>query len=419
MKKKFIGLFILISAITMGENIRLDLEEAIDLAYKNNYLIKNSELDLESSNLKMKQAVKNLLPTLEYTGNYTGYDKERSYNGILTDESFENKIYINQNIFSGGENFSKISIAKNQKDISQYEYENLRKEIRLSTIEKYIKIIELEKQMEVYKKSLENLEGQQKKIQRKFELNLVAKNMVLPLDTKVLSTKTNILELKNLIEISKIDLKNHLGIKNSDDIEVINNLNEKIQKRKLDLEKDLLFARENNRDNKIAKLQNEIKVEEKNIARAEFLPKVDFTLGYSSGAPKFRDSGDDWEWQTGVKVSMNVFEFGKSLDNYRVSKNEIEKSENLVEKTKDDIDLEIRRSYSNMMTYKNMIKTNKSAVESARENYNVESKRYELDLIDTISLIEIEENLVEAELQLISSELNYYLSYEKYKSLVY
>ncbi|MGL4981199.1 MAG: TolC family protein, partial [Fusobacteriaceae bacterium] len=87
-------------------------------------------------------------------------------------------------------------------------------------------------------------------------------------------------------------------------------------------------------------------------------------------------------------------------------------------KAKDAIELNIRTSYLNLLKYRGIVEEQKSALESARENYNLESRRYEMELSDAVTLVEIEKNLLESELELIGAEFKYYLAYEQYRSLL-
>lgn len=418
MKRKiFLGSIILCSML-FAESLKLDIKKSINLAYKNNYTLKNAELDLENSNLKVKEAYKSALPTIDYAGKYTETENQKSYSGNSSNNYYENRIDLTQPLYSGGVITTGIKTAKDIKEKSIYQFENVKTDVMLTTIQKYIRILELNKQLEVYKASLKNMEAEYQKAQRKYELNLLSRAGVLPFNTRVLNIRTSILEVENQIEIAKVDLKNYLGVSPKQEIVLEDLMESNYNIEKINLDQDIAYARNNNRNSRIAQLDLKIKEGEKVVARSEFLPKVNLSGGYKSGDITYTSSADNWEWEVGVNVKMNLFEFGKSMDAYKRSKNEVEKSQNAESKVKDDVELDVRKGYLELLKYRGIIAEREAAVESARENYSVESKRYELELVDVVSLLDIERTLVETELALISARLNYYLAYERYLSLL-
>ncbi|MGL4969347.1 MAG: TolC family protein [Fusobacteriaceae bacterium] len=419
MKKLLITLFLAGLTITLyAQGLELNLSEAIEKAYQHDYTLKNSELDLKNSKIKVKEAYKNFLPTVDYTGKYTSYDEEKTVNSQKVQDYYDNSVAATQPIFQGGSLMAQLSSAQSDRDKKNYQYEDTRINTMLGTINKYTSVLLKEKEVEVYGVALKNMESQYSKANRKYELDMIAKSEVLPFNTRVLNLKTKLLESKNGVETAKADLKNYIGIGSSKDV-LLKGIEEKdYDLNSIDLEKDIENARENNRNIKISTLDTLIKENEKVIARSEFLPKISAGITYRSGDERIKNSTDDISWEAGVNVKMNIFQFGQSIDRYERSKNEELKAKNLEEKAKDSVELNLRTSYLNLLKYRGIVEEQRSAVESARENFNLESRRYEMDLSDAVTLVEIEKNLVESELALIGAQFNYYLAYEQYKSLL-
>lgn len=419
MKKILIAPFLAGLTITLyAQRVEINLPEAIEKAYEHDYTLKNSELDLTNSKIKVKEAYKNFLPTVDYTGKYTRYEEEKTLSSERVQDYYDNSIAATQPIFQGGSLLAQLNSAKNDRDKKSYQHEDTRINTMLNTINKYTTVLLKEKEVEVYGIALKNMESQYSRANRKYELDMIAKSEVLPFNTRVLNLKTKLLEGKNGVETAKADLKNYIGIASSKDIELKKIAERDYSLDSIDLEKDIETARENNREIKISNLDAQIKENEKIIARSEFLPKVSAGITYRSGDERIKNSTDDLSWEAGINVKMNLFQFGQSMDRYERSKNEELKAKNLEKKAKDSIELSLRTSYLNLLKYRGIVEEQKSAVESARENYKLESRRYEMELSDAVTLVEIEKNLVESELALIGAQFNYYLAYEQYKSLL-
>ncbi len=415
-KGSFIVLMIVFSLTALGEPLKLDLEEAIKLAYENSYTLKNANIDLRNSNLQVKEAYKEALPKIDYTGRADRNGDEIYGDNIdKSNTQYDHSIDLVQPLYRGGTIRAGIDAAENINQKSIYEFENQRDNLRLEVIRKYIRILELYESKFVYEKSLKEVEEQYNRANRKYELKLLAKSDILPFKTRVINNRTRIIEVVNQIKIAEVELKNEMGVDRNVDIALKNIDNKRYDLELIDLEGDIRLAREDNRDAKIAGLDVKIAESEKAVAKSEFYPKADLRFGYTSDDRNFSDSGDDWNWNAGVTVSMNLFSFGQDLNAYERSENNVRKSQNVEAKVKDDIEVQVRSYYLNLVKLEGTVLEQMSAVESAQENLNLERKRYENGLTDVIDFLTIENSLREAELELIQAQLNYYLSYEEYK----
>lgn len=415
--KKYVVLTLIVfmNMVAIGAPLKLDLEESIRLAYENSYILKNADIDLTNSNLQVKEAYKEALPKLDYIGRADRSGEEMYGDNKDSKTNYDHSLEVVQPLFRGGTIKAGVDAAKSINEISLYEYDNTKNDLRLDVIEKYITILQLIESQEVFEESLKEVEEQYNKANRKYELKLIAKSEVLPFKTRVINNRTSIIETVNKIKIAEVELKNELGISRDIEIELTPIAQEKYDLDLIDLDADVKFARVNNKDAKIANLNIEIAKAEESLAKSEFLPQVDLRAGYGSDDSKFNDSADSWEWNAGVTVSMNLFSFGQDMNAYDRAKNNTEKTRNSELRAQDDIEVEVRTYYLGLISLGGTVDEQEAAVESALENLNLERRRYESGLTDVIDFLQIENSLRESELALIEAQLNYYLAYEKYK----
>lgn len=418
--KKILGIVmgVGLSSAALAAVLNLDLNETVERAYRYDYTLKNSELDLENSSLKVRESYKNLLPSLDYSGRYTRYDETKTVNGNRVNQYHENSVVLSQPIFEGGALVAGVSSARYGRERQGYIYEDTKIGTMLSAIEKYINILLKEQELSVYEFSLRNMEQQYERANRKYDLDMIPKSEVLPFNTRILNLKTRVLESRNGLETAKADLRNYIGLKSNQDLKLKEIGENQYDISKIDLEADVRRVREFNRNVKIGNLDAKIKENDKIVARAEFLPKISAAATYRSGDEKLVNSADAFNWDAGINVKMNIFQFGQSIDRYQRSKNEEEKAKNNEEKVKNSVELNLRKSYLSLVKYAGVVEEQRAAVESARENYSMESRRYEMELTDAVNLVEIEKNLVESELSLISAKYNYFMAFEDYKALL-
>ncbi|WP_319371379.1 TolC family protein [uncultured Ilyobacter sp.] len=405
----------LVSVFSYGETVTLNIEECVERALSNSYIIKNADIDLKNSGLQVREAYKEALPKISYTGLY-GKSQEEIYGGDeVRDDNYLNRIELVQPLYRGGLIGAGIVAAKKIRERSDYEYLKSISELRLIIIKKYLDILKFQRELQVYHSSLEDVEGQYKKAQRKYDLRLFSKADVLPFATRVRNIRTNIIRVRNEIEVTELELKNEMGVDRDVELLIQPVDPEKYDLSIIDIENDVAFAREESRESKIARLDYELTKANESVARSEFFPKIDFTFGYTGEDGDFDGALQEWQWNAGVTVTMNIFEFGQNIDAYNRYKNETEKSKNFEMKAKDDIEVTLRSNYLELLRLKEGLKEQEAAVESSYENYSVEKRRYENGLVSVIDFLQIESGLREAKLSLLEAGLDYYLAYEKYR----
>lgn len=408
---------ILITSLSMyaySETITLDLNQCIERALSSSYTIKNADIDLENSKLQVREAYKEALPKITYTGLYDKNEESIYGDNQDRNDNYYNRIELIQPLYRGGLIGAGIEAAKKIRELSDYEFLESRSDLRLLVIEKYLNILKLQSGLEVYQASLKDVNGQYEKAQRKYELRLFSKADVLPFATRVRNIRTNIIRIKNEIKITELELKNEIGMHRKTELklEPIDSMNYDLSG--IDIEADVDSARKNNRDSKMARLDYEITKANESLARSEFFPKVDLNFGYTGEDGDFDGASEDWQWDAGITVTMNLFEFGQNVDAYNRYKNETEKSRNLEMKARDGIEVTLRSNFSELIRLKETVKEQQAAVESSYENYSVEKRRYENGLVSVVDLLQIESDLREAKLSLLEAGLDYYLAYERY-----
>lgn len=110
MKKILLTVLVLcISHISMGAPMRLDLEEVIEIAYENSYILKNADIDQINSGLQVREAYKEALPKIDYIGR-----ADKSADDIYDDNRtrYDHRIELVQSVYRGGAIDAGISAAR-------------------------------------------------------------------------------------------------------------------------------------------------------------------------------------------------------------------------------------------------------------------------------------------------------------------
>jgi len=151
MKKFIIVLFLL--PITLGVNLQIHaqnkkwtLQECVVYALENNITVKQSELDIESSDISKSDAVGNFLPSLNGSaGNSwnTGLTQDVT-TGVLrsiTSRSSSYSVTAGVTVFSGLRNHREMQKAKMLQLSSQYNLSKIRDDIALFVANGYLQVL--------------------------------------------------------------------------------------------------------------------------------------------------------------------------------------------------------------------------------------------------------------------------------------
>ncbi len=413
MKRYILLIFVLCTSLSFTKELDLTLSNAIDMANKNDYTLKNSTIEIENSNLKVKEAYKEFLPKIDAKSTVDRNEKE-VYNHDSDKTNFENNISLTQPVYSGGSLMASLLSEKKNLKISELNQQITKDNLRIEVITKYIDILKEIQNKILYERSHKEIQDQYDLANNKYKLGLVPLTEVLPLKTNLININTQIIKTQSFIDIYKSDLKNILGINRATKINLVESKFLVKEFDEINLKNDINNSRENSREVKVSNLNIDVSKENEKKSFSNFLPKVDLNAGYTAEDQHLSDSADQWNWNVGMTIKMNIFSFGEDVDAYKRSKNVTKQYINSKLETQDDLETEIRNNYLTLITSKRTVEENISAVESAKENVLLERGRYRNNLTNAVDYLQIENSFIESEIALSNSKLDYYLAYEVY-----
>lgn len=418
--KKLITVFFLVTNIILAKD--LTLEQAIDLSLNNSKEMKISDKSLEISKLNFNKALKNVLPSVTYSGAYTVGEHERKIltqtekDKISKKRGYTQNLRITQPLFTG---IAAIKGAKAYENIAVYSYLQSKIQNRLETIKIFSDIINAERNLEALKYSEGILLKRYQKQEEQLNLRLITKPDILQTEYSIESIRSQIINVENVINTNKEKLYIRTGINKSESLRLIpfdipNNLSSGII-----LERDLKQAINESLLAKIAEEQLKVASASKMTAIGDLLPKVNVFASYGTGErTTYERSYRDGEWTGGIEVSWKVFSFGSDLDSYRIAKLEEEQEELKEISTKENIEINVRSSYLNVLSLEKQIASQGKALEVAKVNFELNQEKYDAGLISTVDYLDFENTYRQARITYNKVLLDYYYAFETYRSLL-
>ena len=410
--KKYLLLLLALNLVSFS--MELTLDKSIDLAEQNNRQLQEKSIGVKQKKLNENIKIKNALPSFRAQTTYVDHDESKNLNS-----SFQNSVYLSQPIFTGGELYYNIKSSKALREFEEDDYIYQKINLKLEVIQAYINCLQLKKSLNIYEASQKEKQEELKKQQEFYNLSLIDRSEVLKIETSLYQTETSILKIKNNIISQELILKNLLGLDIDETITLKEMDFSRFITKNINLQKDTEKALTSGTLSK--KLDKNILISEYDAKskRSTFFPKVDLEYGYESlEESSFSRSNNDWEWRVGISFKWDIFNFGSGIDNYKESTLEIEKQKISKLDSLENLKREIKTAYLNLITAKETITTNEKALLTALETFNIDREKFSNRIIDSVDFLKSESQLREAQITHINSQLDYFLYYQQYLSLL-
>jgi len=411
------NLFILLASVLfLNINaIELDVETTIQMAYNNNIEVRNAMKNIENYELMKKEAIKNGLPTIKFSGQYLKIED-------VDDELGANNISLEQPIYVGGAVLEGIKVSKISNEYGYLELKNAKQNIKLNVLTMYSNILKLDKNLETLKKSLEELTENYRLVEEQYKLDMITKTAVLQIKYRMIELESNIIDLENNIDILKMNLKKEIGLEVYEEIELKTEEYLFTWTEEIDLDNDIVYASHNNVNIQMTEIASKLKKSSEVLERADLLPKVGFNFNYGNGQEvlKVADSfkNDNMNWTAGIGVSMTLWDWGKNYNKLQRAKNETSKVKDIELDTKQAIAIGVRAKYMDLVKLQKLIEAKHEAVKSAEENYKLEKEKFESRLITAADFLEAENHVRNSKVDLINTMSDYYVAYQNYEIII-
>jgi outer membrane protein len=385
-------LFILIIGFSANAQVKnWTLQECVDYALKNNISIKQSELDLKTSDIERLEAIGNFLPNITGSTSF-GINTGANINPVTNqfeNESFRSasaNLNTGLNLFNGMLNWKNLQRVKLNKIANTYRLDKMKDDITLSVANSYLQILFNKEQLKV----LIN----QKKITKE---NLIRTNELIQAGTLPAgdiyelratdaSQEQQIIVTENILAISKLALAQTLLLKEYASFDVaVDDMNIPPSTILLQTpESIILKAKEVVNNIKIANSNLAIAKKDVLISKTGYLPTLTGFAGYntrwSQSIPlTFVDQISVFDG-TNVGIQLNVPLLNGFATRGRVQRSKInqEKSKLQLDQTELDLERTVFQAYNDLKTakaaYEAALKTSearKFAQEFSKERYNV------------------------------------------------
>lgn len=389
----------------------LSVEQAIELALKNNYDIQIAKNRSEISSLNNSAGNAGMLPkvnaTLSDNANLNQVNQKFS-SGLEVDKNnvignnLNASLNISWTLFDGLKMFATKSKLKRLQEIGELNYKDTLQTVVAQTIIAYYDIVSATELARALKDETLVLEERVALAQKRFDVGSSSKVDLLQAKVDLNEAKSLLLTQKKLIEQKKAEL-NRLLVRNSETEFAVSdsipfNYEPKIELN--DLEKNNFQLQAALKNVEISKLT-------KKETFSQFLPNLTANGGYgfnrSQSTAGFSLYNQTYGLSGGFALTIPLFNGLVSLRQYKVAGIQILNSQFALEKAQAQIKINFYKALRDFETAKQILKLEEENILLADENQKIALERFRLLQSTTTELRAAQKSFEEAEVRLVAA----------------
>lgn len=385
---------------TQGFAAALSLDEAVNMAVDRNNSIRIAETE-------EREALANLAAAKGANGVSISLGSSLSASDGA-DSTFtkgnSNSISASIPIYTGNKNELNIDNSELDLQKARLSLERAKETTKYNAIKAYFDILEAKEQVSIEQESVNNYQNHLNDVNHLYAAGSIPKSDVLRSEVALSDAKQSLISAQNSLEINLSTFRNIIKIDRDEEIVLTDNFTYKPFK--MNLNECLDYAFTSRKDMESAKLDMEVAENNIKIAKAGYLPIVDFSVS-SNWDKQALPSSNDHDYRATVSASWNIFDSNVTDANIEAAEASYDRAGYTLSDTVDDIDLEVRQAYLNMREAEKRFNSTGLAVEQAEEDYYIATEKYRVGAGVILDVIDAELALSQARQNFTSAQYDY------------
>lgn len=387
------GMIGLAGSVSAQEKLSLSIDQAVELALKNNKLYKQAEAELEKSGYQINEAWGYAMPTINATAQYsrtlepnvffiTQTDSAGRSNlvklQIGADNAYSLGLTVNQPLFS-----KTVGTALQVAEIYEnYSTEGLRT-IRLSTIfstkKAYYSALLAKSFYDDSKKIYDLTEANYNNVHEMYKNGMASEFDELRLSVQLSNTLPRVLQAENNYKVALINLKNTIGTDESSEISLTEEF--KLQSTTTVLsDKGSSVSVDQNSTIKQLTIQKELLVKQLEITEAGYWPSLYAFGNFSRQTQANNFDFGSYTWvnsaSVGLQLSIPIFSGLQTVWKAEQNKVDVRKLDYQIQYVKDNIKLSAQQASLKLSEAKKRVDAQEKSVGQAEKALSIAEARF-------------------------------------------
>jgi len=399
---------LMLSSTNLCAQETLTVEQAIELALKNNYDIQiaKNDADIASRNNSVGNA--GMLPKVNATvaDNYTLNNLNQKFtNGTeinknnVTGNNLNAGVALNWTLFDGLKMFATKGKLKRLEQIGELQFKDEMQTVVANVMNAYYDVVRAQQQVKAIEEAIKISEERVKLADMKFQVGTSSKVDLLQAKVDLNEQKSNLLSQKKIIEQRKGDLNNLLARNIETDFSVSDSIPFAEPKLSTDLDKNFQLQ--------TAMKNVEVAKFEKKEAFSQFLPNLNGNVGYSynrsNSTAGFSLFNQTYGLNAGFSLNIPLFNGLNTIRQNKIASIQILSSQFNLEKARFQTKLNYYKALKDFANAKEQLKLEQENIQLADENQKIALERFRLTQSTAIELREAQISFVNAQTRLVNA----------------
>jgi OMF family outer membrane factor len=413
--------------VTVRSTQQITLQQALELAERNNRDIQTARLQVERNRAVVREARAGNFPTLAITADLTRSGNsafisqpdrntdalsqllgQTPTSGNVTTTSFSTGAQLNYDLYTSGARPAQIRAAERQSRSSELQLEQARETIRLQVTNDYYDLQDADQQVVINTAAVENAAANLRDAQAQERAGLGTRFDVLRAEVNLANFRQQLTNSLANQTVRRRQLAQRLSIS-----EVVNLVADPVVQQAgtwtLPLEDSIILAYKNRAELEDQLVQRDLSQEQIRAARAANGPTLSFTANYQfqrSGTLD-TDAANADSYSLALRAQWSLFDGGAT--NARIVQRQKDKeiAEVRFAQARNQVRFEVEQGYANLLANLDNITTTERAVTQAEEALRLAILRFQAGVGTQTDRINAETELTRARANRVSAIIGY------------
>lgn len=413
-------LFLLLVPVIGTAQNHWTLDACIEYAKNNNLSIKQSEVDIEATNIDNLQAKAAFFPSVN--GNLS-YNLNQGKNINPVTNQYENAFFqsasggvsVELTLFAGLQNWRKLQRAKLNHLASVYQSEKMKDDIVLMIINAYGEVLSYKEQLKNQKAQLEISKESLERTRNLIEAGALPQGDIYEAEAQILTQEQQIIATENALFISKMGLAQLLLLKNYQDFDIVDNGSENLNNDILSKTPQEIYqhAREVMNDVKIAENNVTLAQNSLSIAHSAYYPRLSAQWGYNSRWTK-NELQNFWQQLDankgmfgGLSLTIPVFNGFNTLGNVKRQQLNLIKAKLAKEQAEQNTEKKIYQAYTDAANAKKLFEATQKTTQAKQQAFQYAQERHNVGLMNTFDFNQAKYQYENAQNEVVKAKYQY------------
>ena len=390
----------------------ITLEQALDLARRNNRELQVSLLRLKRQQAVVRQEQAALFPQLNLT---TTFSRSQSSSGQLQVEAaeragqevnpdadepspttFNGRVRLNYDLYTSGRRLARIRAAEEQLKSDELDVERLSEEIRLGVLTDYYNLQQADENVRIQNSAVENARASLRDAEALERAGVGTRFDVLQAQTDLANA---IQQLNNAIATQaarrsllaqRLSLPQSVNIAAADPVKLAGLWNKS-------LEESIVLAFQNRPELQQQLAQRNLSEQNRRVALSQLGPQISLVGDYDL-LDQFDDEvGVTDGYSLSLQANLNLFDGGAARAQANQQKVNIEIAETGFAQTREQIRAQVEQAYAQLQSNLRNVETSNVGLEQARESLRLARLRFQAGVGTQTAVIDQQNALARAE----------------------